>query len=210
MTVLYNKEIRVERLTLGPWESNCYVVSSGKDAIIIDTPAEAPKILEAVRGLTVGLILITHGHSDHLGALVEVKEALRYIGVAVHPKDAYRLPVPPGLLLEHEKEIPLGALQLKVIYTPGHTPGSVCFLLGRHLFAGDNIFPNGPGKTNSPQDFKTIVDSLVKQVFVLPDETIVYPGHGEGTILGKEKQLFATFNSRPHQPDLCGDVLWVP
>lgn len=209
MTVLYNKEIRVEKLTLGPWESNCYVVSSGKDAIIIDTPAETPKILGVVRGLNVGFILITHGHSDHLGALAEVKEALG-APVAVHPKDAYRLPVPPDLLLEHEKEIPLGSLKLKVIYTPGHTQGSVCVLLGQHLFAGDTIFPNGPGKTNSPQDFKTIVDSLVKQLFVLPDETIVYPGHGEGTILGKEKQLFAAFNSRPHQPDLCGDVLWAP
>ena len=209
MTMLYNKEIRVERLTLGPWESNCYVVSSGKNGIIIDTPAEASKILEAVRGLTVGLILITHGHSDHLGALVEVKEALG-APVAVHPEDAQRLPVPPDLLLSHEQELPLGTMKLKVIHTPGHTPGSVCFLMGRHLFAGDTIFPNGPGKTNTPQNFNKIVDSLVNRVFVLPDETIIYPGHGEGTILGKEKQLFAAFNSRKRQPDLCGDVLWMP
>ena len=209
MTILYNQEIRVEKLTLGPWESNCYVVSAAKDAIIIDTPAEAPKILEAARGLTVRFILITHGHSDHLGALVEVKGALG-APVAVHPKDAYRLPIQPDLLLEDKKEMPLGSLKLKIIHTPGHTAGSVCLLMGRHLFAGDTIFPNGPGKTNSPQDFNTIVDTLVKQVFVLPDETIIYPGHGDGAILGQEKQLFATFNSRPRQADLCGDVLWVP
>ncbi|MBF8264500.1 MAG: beta-lactamase domain protein [Dehalococcoidia bacterium] len=209
MAIIYDSEIRIEKLTLGPWESNCYVVSAGKNAIIIDAPAEAPKILEVVRGLSVGFILITHGHSDHLGALVELKGALN-APVAVHPRDAHRLPVPPDQLLEHGNEITPGKLKLKVIHTPGHTPGSVCFQIGQHLFAGDTIFPNGPGKTNSPQDLTRIISSLVQHVFVLPDETIIYSGHGEGTILGKEKQLFAIFNKRPRQPDLCGDVLWAP
>lgn len=211
MAVIYDKEIRVEKLALGPWDSNCYVVSCppGGDTVIIDTPTEAPKILKAVAGLPVRFILITHGHPDHLGALAEVKEKLG-VGVAVHAADAGRLPIPADRLLEPGQELSLGSRKLKVIHTPGHTPGSVCCLLGRHLFSGDTLFPNGPGKTTTPQDFSRIVDSVVSQLFILPDDTIVYPGHGEGTVLGKERQLFAAFSSRPWKPDLCGDVVWVP
>ncbi|MBI4288643.1 MAG: MBL fold metallo-hydrolase [Chloroflexi bacterium] len=181
---------------------------TGKDAVIIDTPADAEKILQAVDGLGVKFILITHGHSDHLGALSEVKAALN-VPVAVHPEDASRLPVSPDMMLEHGQSLPLGKHKLKVVHTPGHTPGSVCFLLAGHLFAGDTLFPNGPGKTNSPRDFDVIMESLVHQVFVLPGETVVYPGHGGSTILGKEKKLFEAFSKRPRKQGLCGDVVWM-
>lgn len=211
MNVLYEKEIRIERLPLGQWDSNCYVVSCAPrgDTVIIDTPAEPEKILKAVQGLAVKLVLITHGHSDHLGALPEIKAALG-VPVAVHPHDAPRLSPPADMMLSHGQEIALGGQTLKVLHTPGHTPGSLCFLLGKHLLAGDTIFPNGPGKTNRPQDFEQILESITRQIFVLPDDTVVYPGHGFSTVLGKEKGLFAQFNSRPRKPGLCGDVVWAP
>jgi len=100
-------------------------------------------------------------------------------------------------------------VSLRVLHTPGHTPGSLCLLFGKHLFSGDTLFPGGPGKTGTPAAFEQIVNSITEKLFVLPDETLVYPGHGEDTILGKEKQAFAVFSSRPSNPGLCGDVLWL-
>jgi hydroxyacylglutathione hydrolase len=105
--------------------------------------------------------------------------------------------------------IEVGKLKFKVLHTPGHTPGSLCFLVGKYLISGDTIFPGGPGKTGTPADFKQIVKSLDTRLFVLPDDTHVYPGHGDGTVLGKEKKEFAIFASKPHDPNLCGDVLWL-
>jgi glyoxylase-like metal-dependent hydrolase (beta-lactamase superfamily II) len=105
--------------------------------------------------------------------------------------------------------IEVGKLKFKVLHTPGHTPGSLCFLVGKYLISGDTIFPGGPGKTGTPADFKQIVKSLDTRLFVLPDDIEVYPGHGEGTVLGKEKKAFAVFASKPHDANLFGDVLWL-
>jgi glyoxylase-like metal-dependent hydrolase (beta-lactamase superfamily II) len=82
-------------------------------------------------------------------------------------------------------------------------------LTGSFLISGDTIFPGGPGKTWSPGDFKKIVESLTGNIFTLPDETQVYPGHGDSTIVKKEKQKFEAFSSKPHDPNLCGDVVWL-
>jgi len=100
-------------------------------------------------------------------------------------------------------------VELTVIHTPGHTPGSLCFLTGKYLISGDTIFPGGPGKTDTPDDFKQIVKSISEKVFVLPDDVLVYPGHGDSTVLKKEKEEFAIFSSRPQAPDLCGHVSWL-
>jgi glyoxylase-like metal-dependent hydrolase (beta-lactamase superfamily II) len=77
------------------------------------------------------------------------------------------------------------------------------------LISGDTIFPGGPGKTLSSENFRQIVDSITSKIFVLPEDTQIYPGHGHSTILKKEKAEFALFSSRPHDPSLCGDVLWL-
>jgi len=98
---------------------------------------------------------------------------------------------------------------LKVLHTPGHTAGSLSFLTGKYLISGDTIFPGGPGKTGSPDMFRQIVNSITEKIFALPDDTQVYPGHGDATVLKKEKEEFTVFSSRPHSPDLCGDVLWL-
>jgi glyoxylase-like metal-dependent hydrolase (beta-lactamase superfamily II) len=94
------------------------------------------------------------------------------------------------------------------LHTPGHTPGSVCFLTGKFLIAGDTLFPGGPGHTRSPEDFRQILDSIIHKLLPLPDDTLIYPGHGEATILQKEKQAVLGFSARPHKRGLCGDVLW--
>ncbi len=204
-------ELRIQRLELGPYGTNAYVVAcaaTGK-TILIDTPGQASDIVAALAGTPVELIVITHGHGDHLEALAGVKAALK-APVAVHPGDASRLPFGPDRLLEDGDTVQVGEVALKVIHTPGHTPGSICLFTDGHLLSGDTMFPNGPGKTATPENFRQVVDSIVNRLFVLPAGTQVYPGHGEGTVLAREQERFATFSRRPPDPNLCGDVLWVP
>jgi glyoxylase-like metal-dependent hydrolase (beta-lactamase superfamily II) len=176
--------------------------------VLVDAPAEAPEILKQLQGTNPKCILITHSHTDHVGALSELKSKLR-IPIGAHRLDADGLSLRPDRLLDDEEEVSFGNIRLKVLHTPGHTPGSVCFLIGKHLISGDTIFPGGPGKTESPADLKQIIESITSKVFVLPDDTEIYPGHGDPTIVRKEKTELAIFSSRSHDPDLFGDVLWL-
>jgi len=202
--------IQIEKLELGAFSTNAYVIlcRATGDSVLVDAPAEASKIIEQLKGTNPKYILLTHTHIDHLGALSELQSKLG-LSVATHPLDASSLSSPPEILLNDGDTVAFGNIELKVLHTPGHTPGSLCFLTGQYLIAGDTIFPGGPGKTRSPVDLKQIIESITKKIFVLPDDTQVYPGHGEATVLKKEKGEFATFSSRHHNPNLCGDVLWL-
>lgn len=202
--------VQIERLKLGPFETNSYLLTypiTG-DSVLVDAPAEVSRILKALKGTHLKILLITHNHMDHIGALSELKVKLN-IPIGIHRLDAKGLPLKPDIFLEDGEDIPFGNIGLKVLHTPGHTPGSLCFLVGKHLFSGDTLFPGGPGKTESPDDLKLIIDSLTRKVFVLPEETTVYPGHGDITILKKEKEEFEIFSSRSHDPYLFGDILWL-
>ncbi|MDP6100871.1 MAG: MBL fold metallo-hydrolase, partial [Dehalococcoidia bacterium] len=137
-----------------------------------------------------------------------VKEATK-APVAVNAGDAGRLPFNPDRLLEDGDTVQVGQVSLRVIHTPGHTPGSICLFSDGYLLSGDTLFPNGPGKTATPQNFRQVVDSIVSKLFILPDDTQVYSGHGDITALGREKGRFNAFSRGPQNPNLCGDVLWV-
>jgi glyoxylase-like metal-dependent hydrolase (beta-lactamase superfamily II) len=163
--------------------------------------------LERLKETRPKYILITHNHMDHTGALSELKSTLD-LPVAAHADDAGRLPVSADHLLNDGDVISLGDIQISVLHTPGHTPGSICFLTGNYLIAGDTIFPDGPGKTGSPADFQRIVASLTAKIFVLPDDIQIFPGHGNSTILERERQAFEAFSARGLDANLCGDVLW--
>jgi len=208
-TVVNDERIQIEKLELGPYGTNAYVLicRGTGESVAVDAPGEAPKLLEVLNGTTPGYILITHSHMDHTGALAELKSALG-VPVAAHADDAGRLPVAADKFLNDGDVISCGDIKLSVLHTPGHTPGSLCFLTGNYLIAGDTIFPNGPGKTGSPADFKRIVESLTAKIFTLPDGVQIFPGHGSSAILGKERPAFEAFRGRPHEPNLCGDVLW--
>ncbi len=106
------------------------------------------------------------------------------------------------------QEIAVGSLSVRAVHTPGHTPGSTCFLVGPFLISGDTLFPGGPGHTLTPQDLQQTIRSISERLFVLPDETLVLPGHGDDSTIGRSKREYAVFASRPHPPELCGDVLW--
>jgi len=211
MTKVVNDDrIQIEKLELGPYGTNAYILicSQTGESAVVDVPGEASKILELLKGTTPRYILITHNHMDHTGALAELKSALD-IPVAAHADDAGRLPISADQSLNDGDVISLGDLKVSVLHTPGHTPGSLCFLTGNYLIAGDTLFPDGPGKTGSPADFKRIVESLRTKIFVLPDGIQIFPGHGDSAVLGKERQAFEAFSARPHKPNLCGDVLWA-
>lgn len=210
MVIVNDSSIEVRRLVLGPWGTNAYVIicQETRESVLIDSPADASEIIQSLAGTKPQHILITHVHIDHIGALPELRFKLKAT-LAAHSSDANGLPYRPGILLNHGDSVLFGAVKLEVIHTPGHTPGSLCFKLGKHLFSGDTIFPGGPGKTESPTAFKDILKSITDKIMVLPDDLEIYPGHGDSASLKKEKEKFAVFSARSHDPNLCGDVLWL-
>lgn len=176
-----------DRLIVGSIETNCYILRSGNEAIIIDPGAEGQLIIKAASGLAVQLIVVTHLHGDHIGALDEVKKRFA-VPAAIHELD-WR-PLFERKLTDGET-INFGTETARVIHTPGHTPGGCCLLVGNDLFSGDTLFPNGPGNTSFPGgDTDAIYRSIRGKLMVLPDETNVHPGHGLPTTIGKERTLY--------------------
>lgn len=209
MNWYYDGEIRFKKLKIQPYGTNCYIVACSEtgDAVIIDTPGEASRIINEADELHVHYIIITHTHHDHMGSFAELRTSLK-VPVAIHSAEAANLPSPADFILRDGDILNFGTSSLKVLHTPGHSPGSICLLTGKHLFAGDTLFPGGPGHTRTPAAFKQVIESITQKLLVLPDDTRVYPGHGRDTTIEKAKKEFAAFSSRPHVPDLCGDVLW--
>ena len=208
--IVEDDEIQIERLKLGPWGTNAYIMVCRQtgDSVLIDAPADASTLTRRLQGTNLKYILLTHSHVDHIGALSELQSKLK-VSLAAHAADSTKLPSPPEILLNDNDTVPFGKVKLKVLHTPGHTLGSLCFKIRKHLICGDTIFPGGPGKTGSPADLKQIIKSITEKIFVLPDDTEIHPGHGDSTILKEEKDAFAIFSSRPHDSNLCGDILWL-
>ncbi len=198
----------LETLTVGPVQANCYLIGCEKTAagIIIDPGDEAARILQAVqsRGLKISHILLTHAHFDHFMAADAVAEATG-APLALHPADlpllqagggaaAFGLPSPvirqPEIWLAEGDGITCGTLNFRVLHTPGHAPGHVCFYEPEQgiLFAGDVLFAGSIGRTDLPGgDYETLMDSIAHKLMTLPDETQVYPGHGPRTGIGVER-----------------------
>jgi glyoxylase-like metal-dependent hydrolase (beta-lactamase superfamily II) len=210
VTIVNDNDVRIERLTLGAWDTNTYIVVCQKtnESLVVDAPAKASEIIAGLQGTNPRYILLTHDHSDHTGALASLRSRLK-VPLAAYEADSSTLKTPPEILLKDGDTISLGNLKVKVLQVPGHTPGSLCFKIGKHLLAGDTIFPGGPGKTWSPDEFRQLLKSITEKIFLLPDDTFIYPGHGDGTTVNKAKEEYAVFASRPHSPDLCGDVTWL-
>ncbi len=179
----------MKKLEVGTFENNCYLLISSRtmESAIIDPSAEPERILEEAGKTKVKFILITHGHMDHVGALEEVREQTR-APVGIHERDARALGRPPDFFLEDGQTLTFGEVSLKILHTPGHSPGGVCLLVGKVLLSGDTIFPNGPGNTAIPRsEYQEILRSIHSKIFTLPDDTVIYPGHGLETTVGREK-----------------------
>ncbi len=193
---------------VGPLETNCYLYfcPETRECAVIDPGAEADQIFPLITHLNLKpvIILNTHGHVDHTGANVEIKD--RYgAPIAMHQDDlplleeniqlefglmlgAKPTPRPDRLLIDGD-EVRVGQTSLKVIHTPGHSPGSVCFYTPGIIFSGDTLFCGGVGRTDLPGgSWKDLIRSLRTRVLTYPEETVVLPGHGPRTTIGEEKE----------------------
>ena len=184
----------------GPMENNVYLLVSPqtREAVLIDASDEAERIMREVAGLKarVRMILLTHGHADHWGALGQLRDTWG-VPVGIHLADAEMLPLTPNFALSDGQRIGLGSGEIHVAHTPGHTPGGVCFLADGCLFSGDTLFPGGPSATKQPLgDFPLIMTSLREKLFVLPDSTVVLPGHGLPTTIGRERPSLDEWEAR--------------
>lgn len=196
--------------------ANCYLVScdqTGK-AVLIDPGAGSRMILNWLNkhNLDIRYILLTHGHCDHIGAVEELRRELG-LQVAIHKDDADMLldPAknlslylgksvklsPAEILLEDNQELTVGNTTVKVLHTPGHTPGSICLLTEEGLISGDTLFNGSVGRTDFPGgNMKVLIDSISRKLLPLDDNTPVYPGHESKTTIGRE---------RKYNPFICGN-----
>jgi glyoxylase-like metal-dependent hydrolase (beta-lactamase superfamily II) len=181
--------IEVHEVVVGPVDNNVFVLRCTEtgDAVLLDAANEHEQLLELSQRLGVTRVLETHGHWDHIQAVTQMRDAGYSVGVTA--ADAGMLPSYDEVI-EDDSVIDVGRLRLRTIATPGHTPGSMCFLVEGHpvLFSGDTLFPGGPGNTSyEGGDFPTIIESVDRRLFTLPADTLVLPGHGKPTTIGEER-----------------------
>jgi glyoxylase-like metal-dependent hydrolase (beta-lactamase superfamily II) len=190
----------------GTWEvdNNVWVLGDASECVVIDAPHQAAPILALVGDRRLVAVLCTHAHDDHVTV---VRELTSSTGAAayLHPDDRVlwdqTQPAPPDAELHDGQVLRVGDVDVHVLHTPGHAPGACCFhvpALGV-LFSGDTLFQGGPGATGrSFSDYPTIIASITRRLFALPDETVVLTGHGESTTIGAERPHLQEWLDRGH------------
>lgn len=194
---------------LGPYGNNAYIISDtgARESLIVDVPEGSQEVVDALGDLRVSGIVVTHWHPDHWAGYDLVRAATG-APVSVHEAE---IKIPPERIdarLRDGQELHVGGMRLRVIHTPGHTPGSICLQAGRILLTGDTLFNGGPGRTAAPEDLQTELRSIAERLLALPQETLVWPGHGDPTTIAESVDGYRAFTSRSHAPDLHGDVTW--
>ena len=196
-------------LEIKPFGTNCYLVASEqtRDGMVIDPAGDAPRILSNIHelDLKIGLIVVTHTHPDHIGAIGHVAESTG-ASFAAHAAEAeimrpdifgqitaidptFKLPPPPDRLLKDGDFIEVGDLKFQVLHTPGHSAGGICLAGYGVVFSGDTLFNLGIGRTDGPGgDYNMLISSIRTKLLVLPDQTVVFPGHGPKTTIGWERR----------------------
>ncbi|WP_305045745.1 MBL fold metallo-hydrolase [Geoalkalibacter sp.] len=197
----------LQRIPVGPLQVNCFIVGcpQTREAAIIDPGDEGERILDALRRLelTATLIINTHGHFDHIGAnrllaertgaaLLIHRADLPLLEQAARHAAMYGLQVTdsvaPTRLLEGGETLALGSLSIRVLPTPGHSPGGISLLVDGHVFTGDALFAGSIGRTDLPgSNTEQLLAAIREQLLSLPEQTVVHPGHGPDTSIGREK-----------------------
>ncbi|MFV0534698.1 MAG: MBL fold metallo-hydrolase [Cumulibacter sp.] len=197
--------LEITKASVGPMDNNAYLLrcTATGNGLLIDAANEPERLVELVRErLGDGIletVVTTHRHQDHwlgLEMLMGVVGAVAY----AHPEDAPELPIPTDPLV-HGDKVKCGDVELDVIHLRGHTPGSIALYWrdpegSGHLFSGDSLFPGGVGKTWEPGDFEQLLSDVEESVFSLPEDTVVYPGHGDDTTLAAERGSLAEWRAR--------------
>ena len=186
--------MNIRKLTLGLYQTNIYILSNDTEAVVIDPGYEPDIILDALEGKELKAILLTHGHFDHVGA---VKELVAETGckVYIHAAD---LSLPPMITAgqlyythtyaEGDTVCPIEGAALHVLHTPGHTPGSVCLLLGDQMFSGDTLFEGSCGRMDLPGGDQLQMHQSLNRLVSLQADYNIHPGHGGSTTLAAEKR----------------------
>lgn len=196
----------ITKLSVGPMDNNAYllVCRATNEALLIDAASEPERLADLVgSGDTrpeLRHLVTTHRHADHWQALGAVAGMFQTRQIA-HPLDAPELPIPMDELVGQGDTVAFGRIELEVAHLRGHTPGSIALIYrdgaGTHVFTGDSLFPGGPGRTRTPADFASLIGDLEERLFgVLPDETWVYPGHGDDTTIGRERPSLPEWKAR--------------
>jgi len=204
--------MKIDRFVLGAFETNSYLLrrdDQAKNCIIIDTGLDATELIDFLAGndLSVESVILTHGHADHIAALPSLCKNHPNAKVFVHKLDAEMLTgekenlstlagvplavAPADVLLDDGDVIDQAGIELKVIHTPGHTPGGICLYSENNhaAFVGDTLFAGSVGRTDFPSSSTSqLIQSITEKLFLLPNETIIYPGHGPATTIAYEKR----------------------
>ncbi|WP_027625921.1 MBL fold metallo-hydrolase [Clostridium lundense] len=195
--------MNIQRIPVGVYAANCYIVidEETKDAIVVDPGSEYAVIKDEIKklGANIKYIFVTHGHIDHTGAVAELREFLN-VPVCLNEKDeklimngGYMFGTPENcgkadIQIEEGDMFTIGNMKLKCIETPGHTLGGMCFIIDNVVFTGDTLFSGSIGRTDfEGGSFESIIDSIKRKLLVLPQDTIVLPGHGDHTTIKNEK-----------------------
>ncbi len=181
--------LSIQKVHVGKKDTNCYVVACAdtREAVVIDPGDDAPKILSQLDGLNVKWIVFTHAHPGHTGGKDEIKTATQAT-TAMHLADATAYLKSAERYLLSTDTLPFGQFALEVLITPGHTPGGLSFKVGNHVFTGDTLLAGKIGRVDLPGSSpQQMLLSLHGQLLTLPDNTVVYPGHGPNTTIGAER-----------------------